>query len=268
MEFKLTGRNLSRINYLDIGLGTDALDPKERYEKILDGRFAPYRLASSAVRNTQGQNSFGPAWDRFRNDARLSDLASIELVLTSDTSKWTQCVVLELCEDQVLAEGGARKLDMRKHRSVDKLGRPVADASDEGRGWFPGYAINLETGERLNIMFGEDSYYEGDNGKDMIWNPTSTFFSGTTATPIYGGKHYIYVMGSRTFGNFTGPIYDGGLTYQSIFKSNGGAPVDTEKRKIYSQAMWVMMSYLQPGFKLLSPQEGIVPSDVRISISI
>jgi hypothetical protein len=32
--------------------------------------------------------------------------------------------------------------------------------------------------------------------------------------------------------------------------------------------MWVMMSYLQPGFKLLSPQEGIIPTDVRISLNI
>jgi hypothetical protein len=86
-------------------------------------------------------------------------LASVELVLTSDTSKWTQCVVVELCEDAALSEGGARKMDMRRHQSVDKMGNPVADPNDIGRGWFPGYAINMETGERLNIMFGEDSYF-------------------------------------------------------------------------------------------------------------
>jgi hypothetical protein len=252
----------------DFGSGTDGLDPKEKYEKILGGRIAPYRLASSAVRNTLGQNSYGPAWDKFRTDARLSDLASVELVLTSDTSKWTQCVVVELCEDAALSEGGARKMDMRRHQSVDKMGNPVADPNDIGRGWFPGYAINMETGERLNIMFGEDSYFDGDNGKDMIWNPTSSFFNGQTVTPIYGGKHFIYVMGSKTFGTFNGPTYDGGLAYQAIFKTTNFAPTDIEKRKVYSQPLWVMMSYLQSGFKLLSPQEGIIPTDVRISLNI
>ena len=28
--------------------------------------------------------------------------------------------------------------------------------------------INLETGERLNIVFGEDSWLVGQNGRDML----------------------------------------------------------------------------------------------------
>ena len=38
--------------------------------------------------------------------------------------------------------------------------------ANTGMGWFPGYAINVETGERINIMFGED--YWLINGNDMI----------------------------------------------------------------------------------------------------
>ena len=37
-----------------------------------------------------------------------------------------------------------------------------------GMGWFPGYAIDLGTGERLNMAFGEDSWLSADNGKDML----------------------------------------------------------------------------------------------------
>ena len=33
-------------------------------------------------------------------------------------------------------------------QSVDKDGNP--DGTGTGMGWFPGYAVNLETGERLN----------------------------------------------------------------------------------------------------------------------
>ena len=39
-------------------------------------------------------------------------------------------------------------------------------------GWFPGYAIDIETGERLNIIFSEDSWQTSENGSDMKWNPT------------------------------------------------------------------------------------------------
>ena len=60
--------------------------------------------------------------------------------------------------------------------------------------WFPGYAINVETGERLNMAFGENSSITGENGRDMLWNPTiherSQFFD-----PLFGGQHYLYIFG-------------------------------------------------------------------------
>jgi hypothetical protein len=65
--------------------------------------------------------------------------------------------------------------------------------SPYGMGWFPGYAINVETGERLNLMFGEDSRLVSDNGRDMKFNPSSRMFT-ETQRPVVGGKHFIYVM--------------------------------------------------------------------------
>ena len=38
---------------------------------------------------------------------------------------------------------------MSKQRGVTK-----------GMGWFPGYAIDVETGQRLNIFFGENSVFD------------------------------------------------------------------------------------------------------------
>ncbi len=35
---------------------------------------------------------------------------------------------------------------------------------------------------------------EGENGADLIWNPTSTI--ETTNDLIWGGKHVIYIMGN------------------------------------------------------------------------
>jgi hypothetical protein len=63
-------------------------------------------------------------------------------------------------------------------------------------GWFPGYAINLETGERLNMAFGEDSYQRENNGNDMIWNPTNNLNSPYPYA--MGGKHFVYVFAGNT----------------------------------------------------------------------
>ena len=141
----------------------------------------------------------------------LGKLPSVRIVFTSDTSKWTRCPVVEMCDDYTQSEGNARRFSARKHASVNKLGKTkdemiaagisyVAGSVDDpeyinanGMGWFPGYAISTISGERLNIMFGEDSRYAQYNGRDMMWNPVSTMTEGT-ANYILGGRHFVYVM--------------------------------------------------------------------------
>jgi len=179
----------------------------------------------------------------------MTNLYSVNVVLTPDKSKWTRCVVLEACQDPEFSEGGAKMHEPRKHTSVNKDGTPDLTSKDgfgadgtEGMGWFPGYAINLETGERLNMMFSENSDESlnifGDliNGNDMIFNPTSTYAIARTELNeyipagfvfskemyddwyeyqgaeglknlnierVWGGKHYVYVCSSS--GN-TSPV--------------------------------------------------------------
>ena len=171
-------------------------------------------------------------------------LPSVRIVFTSDTSQWTRCPVLEMCDDYTQSEGNARRFQIRKHASIDKNGdtATVAGAStdpaspnyisDRGMGWFPGYAINLTTGERLNIMYGEDSRYVQFNGRDMMWNPVSTVTVGTS-NYIMGGRHYIYVMNaiSQDFPyyhvaredyfpfNYKAPSYDAGVWAMRMLKS-------------------------------------------------
>jgi len=79
-----------------------------------------------------------------------------------------------------LSEGHALRFNLRESESVDKNGNFATPGSGDdttninnpnfigetGMGWFPGYAIDVETGERLNIMFGEDSWLVGENGRD------------------------------------------------------------------------------------------------------
>ncbi|MBP5548075.1 MAG: hypothetical protein J6X58_04180 [Bacteroidales bacterium] len=174
----------------------------------------------------------------------FSKLPSVRVVLTSDQSKWTRCPVLEMCDDYTQAEGNARRFQMRKHKSIDKNGDTSAVTgastdpndpnyiSDYGMGWFPGYAINLATGERLNIMYGEDSRYVQFNGRDMMWNPVSTVTVGTS-NYVMGGRHFIYVMNaiSQDFPRYhvssssyikytySSPSYDAGVWAVKMLKS-------------------------------------------------
>lgn len=279
--------------------GLESWDPFENYEKICNRTWGPYKLVSRAVRkadaNGNGTNSvtYGPGWGGFykgafptssingNNENRIEELASVNIVLTPDKSKWTRCVVLEMCEDSMLSEGNRNKFFIRKHASwtgeFDANGKPIYDANDQGRSWFPGYAINVETGERLNIMFGEDSWLKSENGDDMIWNPTSNVEDNRG--PLFGGKHHIFVCGSTTIpatgsGNasvtFAGTIYDEGNLYKSILdniaKTASSPSASSEMLKITSQIQWVMMPFLAQNFKL--DPKTIVPADGEVTYRI
>ncbi|MCX6189194.1 MAG: hypothetical protein NTW54_06275, partial [Bacteroidetes bacterium] len=250
--------------YGDFGGATEMIDPQQVYEKALEGTFAPYRLCAYSPYSATKGNTFGPAYNSSTSTTqnRMENLSSIDLVFTSDKSKWTRCVVLEEAEQPTDAIGGAVKLGLRRSQSVDKEGN--ADGTGTGKGWFPGYAINIETGQRLNLAFGEDSHLQGENGADMIWNPTSNTFSQVDDYPLIGGKHYIYVFTDDTVGIGTSAFKFGGYDecngIATLLAGNAG----TDMIKVYRSCMYVMMSYLAPGMKLKSVKDGIVPNDVRI----
>jgi hypothetical protein len=129
-------------------------------------------------------------------------------------------------------------------------------------GWFPGYAIDVETGERLNIAFGEDSYLVSENGNDMVWNPTSVMYSGIGSNNIrFGGKHYIYVFRNndieeaqyalpKTYDSPENrmPSYDDGAFMHA--KLSTGVALDYES--VYRAAMWVGLPMLEFNQELLS----------------
>lgn len=204
------------------------MDPEEIYEGVLGGTFAPFVLTSF---RTNGPGF--PIINYFYNSlGKLSDLASIDLVLTPDKSKWSRCPVFELSEDSALAEGGVKKLELRAG-STD---------GEQGMGWFPGYAINVETGERLNVGFGEDSGLDGENGGDMLWNPTAAVRDGN-GNILLGGKHWIYIFGHNgdsihsTYGRIHCPAYDQGQWIRESMMM----PSNHLKYKsfVFKDAMWV-----------------------------
>lgn len=235
--------------------GTQWLDSLEFFEKIIDGKWAPYRLC----RNDANLQS-GPAWKDVssQNSIKLDSLASVDIVFTSDKSKWSRCIVLETGFRSDLNEGNQQLFNLRKHPSLNLDG--TYSIIDSGRSWFPGYAINLETGQRLNILFGEDSDTTGYNGnywtRDLIWNPTPDIKKpNDNYSP--GGKHYIYVLKTRYDG--CQEAYDS-LTTQSNFT--------VAKRKIFSQMMWVSMAYVAKGFRLNSFSNGLIPTNTTVKLRV
>lgn len=255
------------VDYTDaFRISGDPMDPNEVYSKIWNGRIAPYALCARAG-FSNGRNTFGPAYSQSQIlDNPMSELASIDLVITPDKTKWTKCVVLELGEDPVLNQGGMAKFHMRRGTSRDQNLKEIP--GDFGSSYFPGYAINVETGERLNIMFGEDSYLAGERGNDMIWNPTPNFNRPNDPYPALGGKHYIYVMGSYTGlpnRSFKGPIYDEGAFYKNILSASNQNPQPLDKRRVMSQAMWVIPAMVEAGYEF---PNGVPPTEVTIKIRV
>lgn len=261
----------------DFATGPGApIDPRRQFNRVLNGTWAPYGLAARAI---SPQPTHGPAWAAggnggYSSDNPLSDLNSIELVITPDKSKWTRCIVVETGEDRNLTVGNVEKLNRRESPSIGKDGRPDGDGN--GKSWFPGYAVNLETGERLNIMFGEDSSLPQEQGNDMIWNPTKNFIDTRTGQILFGGKHFIYIMNNKPFRltpngpiRFAGVRYDEGKAYDSIFNLvRDGVSAIINKRCIFSQAMWVNIPIITQNGYLLSMKDGLVPNEVTIRINV
>lgn len=263
--------------FRNVSPNKDPLDPTGAYEGIWNGRIAPYGLAAREKYSAStGQNTYGPAWwGNGYLDNPMSELASVQLVITKDKSKWTRCPVFEMADDEVsgLTEGAMAKFNMRWGTSKDKDGNE--QPGSRGLSYFPGYAINLETGERLQIAFSEDSYLTGENGRDMLFNPTSSVYNDNGNYPALGGKHFIYIFGtgkSMPLRTEDGVRYLGEddanfkrFTDAMLPATAGGTVSAAGKRRILSQAMWVIPSYMASGYTM---KNGVPPTDLKININV
>lgn len=214
----------------------DPRDPNEVYKSVLGGTFAPYRSVNHTI------DSLSPGFDAVaRNASVLANLGSVDLVLTSDSTKWTECVVVESGHKTAQTIGNAKRLNLRL--SPGPGGRAL------GKSVFPGYAINVESGERVNIFFAENSMDSANNGRDMLFNPTSVRTGGAN-----GGKHYLYVH--RTRYDSCKAIYEalGGL-------ANPALPGTPAKRTVYNTTDWVSVPMLRAGEELLS-------NDVKVRLRV
>jgi hypothetical protein len=217
----------------------------------------------------------------------LAGLNNVDVVITPDKSKWTRCPVLEMQPQSALAQnalvpsqGNPSKMKLRKHLSVDKNGKVAGEegynategglTGSTGMGWFPGYAIDLGTGERLNMAFGEDSWLAGDNGRDMLWNPSSNYTT-PSGEPVFGGQHWVYIFKNlRAEVNMEPsetmfcPRYDEGqYLYSRLLNGN-----NNHLKEAFAACTWVCSSILNSDYEWKSPEQGLVPGMVKLSLRV
>lgn len=268
-------------NPSDGGLGT--LDEQGVYKDVANGMMAPYMLTSRST-DLNGYSTFGicqsPAFGQECENFRI--LPSIDLVFTDDRSMWSRVLVVEMGEDPEFTEGNVEKFHIRDHASLelepDANGNPVYSSSSKGFSWFPGYAIDVESGERLNIIMGENSLLTQKNARDMIWNPSSQLANPDIPIlldggAVVGGMHFIYVMGTSSlyeFGDSDNDLtsYDGCAKYADYLQTSGSKYSTQNFRGVWSDCMWVLPAMLADGFDLKTWNQGLIPTKTTIKARI
>ncbi|MBD3636051.1 MAG: T9SS type A sorting domain-containing protein [Crocinitomicaceae bacterium] len=247
-----------------------SLDDEQEYEKLLDGTVAPFNRVgagvygmpfgwpgdSATMNNNQGWFTLaGTALKK----ACFTKLHDVDIIITSDKSKWTRCPVIEINDNESQTEHGDDILGMRSDLSVDKSGLSVGDPGynpaegdliqSTGMGWFPGFAIDVTTGQRLNMCFSENSWLRGENGDDMIWNPTANF-ADQVDNPLFGGMHYVYVFG-EDLNDSGSPAYDQGQWLSEMFDVTA-ANRKSNFYEAWRSCMWVWEPMLKKNARLLA----------------
>ena len=319
------GTNQPGLDYIktESGGADFDLDPNRALTEIGDGFFVPYYLLDYRENALGFIDYITPAWTPANqsfgnivrhppqsNEAELFNLNNVDIVFTSDKSKWSRCIVLEtatrnyydtnnglglLTELDAVTGCQIDHFDVRGGRSVTKDdndgdGLPDIDQNathETGFGYFPGYAVDVETGKRLNIFFGENSTYTcdqpqvlqdlygincenftfGPDGRDMAWNPNNQaiFLTDNANAPIIqpyssylGGQHFIYV---------TDKEYDG---CEALYEELRGCNKSdlSKAQTIGKNIRWAAMPMVAQDEQLLSYADGLIPNDLVVKIRV
>lgn len=287
-------------DFIKTALGPNTLynlDPQDKFANLGDGNingaWYPYRMVTGDTLN------FTPAWMGGFNKTivssimKLDSLNNVDIVFTSDKSKWSRCVVLESWNSNNGSETeptfGLKNFGVKQLPSVgkndadgdgyadpdgalDNSGKPLT-----GMGWFPGYAIDAETGKRLNIFFSENSFYSTENaliqpclknqkgvGNDLMWNPTDQIFADASCglqgflNLVFGGHHYIYVTKQK---------YDSCTALRTRLSN----PTNTNMSFAIREITWCTMPLMFTNTSLLplgNGSTGLIPNDVTFRLRV
>ncbi len=284
------------------------LDPNQAFTELFrEAPFAPYHLLDASL---SSDYIISPASRTFTDNFRQNKfyitgvwkkaLNNVDIVFTSDKSKWSRCIVVETTNEQMLTnleefedmilppEEDRENFRLRGGKSVSKYdndgnGLPdVDDSGTTGMGWFPGYAIDVATGERLNIFFGEASVYGGTEavdtlfrdkkatGRDMMFNPSSDFFVKYPGDfSIQGIYPWNWVMGGHHMVYVTNTKYDECEKLREYFKVGANALKNRQGLLTLTWAGVVMSRPDEDGKgTLLSYQDGLIPNEARVQLRV
>ncbi len=295
-------------------------DPDQGLTTFGNKWFVPYYLTWNPKPQSPQDFKISPRWsppsEAFSKSTNaapngLDKLNNVDIILTKDKSKWSRCLVVETASDNYTGSSGLgfltegdtttlpantrwvrKSFDTRYRVSVgkdDNNGDGLPDPDGEmingkpvrGMGWFPGYAVDVETGERLNVFFGENSIYNGKadggqnwpdepaNGADMMFNPSDVTARQITNQALFnpysfpmGGQHFIYVTRQK---------YDGCADMLQWLEPDNvttSSKKYTNKIKAIPNITWTALMLLPPGKKMLSYAEGLIPNETVMHIRV
>jgi hypothetical protein len=290
-------------NFLNF-ISPRAQDPNLELSAIGTGYFVPfistrYEPTLSSYLSPAAREIMSFMLGTSMNSLRYRDLNNVDIIMTKDKAKWSKCMVVESTSPDFVSGGtlGNRKnFELRNSLSIDQNGNSLNDGTT-GFSYFPGYAVDVETGKRLNIFFGESSLFidslidvngtlinlksllndEVTLGGDMIFNPSSQLviedlvirdpittevvaFSDPRAL-VAGGQHYIYV---------TRQAYDGCASLATRLRrsSNGATASNINRGKVGAAITWTSFPVLPSDAQLLPLSEGLIPNDVIIKLRV
>lgn len=264
-------------------------DPNQTFSTFGNGLWTPFFLADGISAPEAPFTYFlSPASRRqglVRNSNSLGNLNNVDIVMTSDKSQWSRCIVVET-NGRFFEDAGLDPVsidndpfvdmyDLRQSPSVDQDGNPDGDGI--GMSWFPGYAVDVESGKRLNIFFGENSYFddeydasipemEGLNiGADMLFNPNDIVLTGAGPEVLTdpgrlfaGGHHMIYVTRTE---------YDECAAFREAIGVATNAVNLIPKSNVQKTITWTSIPLNNPDV-MLPYSEGYVPNDVTFSLRV
>ena len=285
--------------------------PKKAFVSAVtkDVAFYPFYMLNTERESPTTPYFITPGWvnnkvGTVRKLDSIYHLNNVDIVFTADKSKWSRCIITEAATAQyglanvsipeLKPEGDAKQFYLRKAPSVGKDagpdGLPMPDGDGEGMGWFPGYAVDVETGKRLNIFFSENSTYKtedspffypadtsalfrqmfgeaGLTGGDMMFNPSDVQLiqmGGVTGEPLFvpnvnsmylGGQHFVYV----TYDEYDECAY---------LRAELSKPQDSKRIRPLSHIQWAGLPITALGEKMLSYKDGLIPNDVVVSLRV
>lgn len=295
------GNSVLGQGVIDFVRNTELNPAKSFVEAVTpDVAFYPFFMLNTEREDPVNPYFITPGWvDNKVGSVRKLDsiyhLNNVDIVFTSDKSKWSRCVITEgasvqyglanVSISEIKPEGNRKQFYLRAAPSVGKDdadgdGLPDPDGDGEGMGWFPGYAVDVETGKRLNIFFSENSTYREDSffypdstmfgpagptGADMMFNPSAVQFinmGGVVGTPLFvpnansmylGGQHFVYV----TYDEYDECAY---------LREELSKPQTTKRIRPLSHIQWAGLPMVAIGERMLSYKDGLIPNDVVVSL--